>query len=543
MADTTIQVILGFPPGQIALNEIHYHPIDEQVEYLEFVNIGSDTLNINGWSFRDRSGARGTISSQIMIPADSLFLLCGDEAILSDWTPVNTPLVELIPWPSLNNTSDSILIFDPLGNQQLAHGYESTQGGAAGRSLERLALWKLADQAASWSTCEDPWGITPGRRNSVHVPPVNLVLGEIQILDSLLMINEDFFVQFEILNMGIEPVSTARVTVQVFNEMDKLVEYDELLPILTAGDTLLWSINLELDQCGWLDFVAEVHFPNDDLPEDNFLALRSYVSCFSSPLVINELMPVPLPDQLEWVELYNRSNRAVDLQNWLISDNSLAGKVISDSMLMLAARSYVLLTAQADLYPIIGEGHVQAISGFPTLNNTEDAVILFDPQSRRMDETFYDGFTAIAEGRSLERIRNDAPGSDPRNWGICIDELASTAGRENSLNLIELPPKLTINLNPNPFTPNGDGQTDELGIQYELPMEQGLMSVMIFDMAGRKIAEPVLAEAVSHRGQLTWDGSASYGGIAVTGLYICKVLVDNQQGKVTETLKKIYLVR
>ncbi|MEA3288450.1 MAG: lamin tail domain-containing protein [Candidatus Marinimicrobia bacterium] len=543
LADTSIQVVLGFPPNQIALNEIHYLPVEDQVEFIEFVNIGMDTLNINGWSYGDRSGTRGTVLSPMLIPPDSLFLLCGDMATLSDWTPFGARIFELAPWPSLNNSSDSILVFDLQGNRQLTHGYLADQGGDPGRSLERLALWKAAESNASWATCQDPRGITPGYRNSVQVPLANLVLGKIQILDSLQSVNEAFSVQLQIINAGFDPADIASVNLRLFQDTEELAEYHEVLPILAGGDTLFWQIELELDQCGWIEMVAEVQSYNDNLPADNILTLKSYISCLATPLIINELMPVPLFEQPEWIELYNRSNRNVDLQDWLISDNSLAGKVITDSSLVLAPGAYLLLTGSVELASNMEEDQVQFVSGFPTLNNSEDGLVLYDPQGIHMDAMSYNTYTAMAEGRSLERIRSAARGDDPRNWGICIDEAASTAGRENSLNLEILPPQLTIKLNPNPFTPNGDGQADELVIQYELPMEQGLMSVMIFDMAGRKIAEPVQARAVSHRGQLCWDGEAGYGGKAVTGLYIMKMLVDDLAGNVYEILEKVYLVR
>ena len=543
LADTSFQVMLGFPPGQIALNEIHYLPTEDQVEFLEFINIGVDTLNVYGWCYSDRSGTRGTVLTPMLIPPDSLFLLSGDIASLSDWTLPGARMVELTPWPSLNNASDSILVSDLQGNRQLSHGYAANQGGEPGKSLERLALWKAAGSDGSWATCQDPLGITPGSVNSIQLPPANLVLGEIQILDSLLSLNEQFSVQLQIINAGFDPVDIASIIIQVFQGADILTGSDESLPSVEAGDTLLWSADLELDQCGWIDLVAEIIFSDDEIPSDNRLVLRSYISCLSTPLVINELMPIPLSGQMEWVELYNRSSHTVDLQNWLISDNSLMGKVITDSSLSLAAGSYLILMPQADLNQDPGYGPVQFVHGFPSLNNAEDALVLFDPQDIRMDEMFYNDFTALASGRSLERIQSDVPGSDPRNWGICIAGSASTAGQENSLHLEELPPRLTIDLSPNPFTPDGDGQADELFIHYELPMEQGLMSIMIFDMAGRKIAEPVQARVVSHRGQLCWDGEAGYGGKAVTGLYIMKLLVDDLAGNVYEVLEKVYLVR
>ncbi len=543
LADTTIQVILGFPPNRIALNEIHYLPTEDQSEFLEFVNLGSDSLNLNGWTFMDRSGTQGLISALVLVPPDSLFLLCADAAVLGDWISPQTRICELSPWPSLNNSSDSIVIFDPLGNRQLVHAYTVAQGGESGKSLERLALWMPNEADASWATCIDPRGITPGRQNSVLLPPKNLAMIDLKILDSLLWVDKKFRVKAQLTNAGVFAVHSAEFNIQVFRENDQLSILNELLPTLWPGDTLIRETDIELSQCGWIDIIADIYFMEDEQLRDNQKTQMVYISCATAPLIINELMPVPAPDQVEWVEIYNRSSRNVNLQGWQIADNNLSGKMIVDSSLVLANDHFAILTGQSELFSCSEDCSILSVPGFPTLNNSEDAVILIDPQGIRMDEISYDAYTALAEGRSLERIRTDAPGTDPRNWGICIDESASTPGAENSLYLNELATELKIDLSPNPFTPNGDGQQDKLVINYELPFEQGLMSIAVFDMAGRRIAEPALAEAVSHRGQIIWNGAASYGGIAVTGLYICKVMVDDQQGKVTETLKKIYLVR
>lgn len=543
LSDTSIQVILGFPPHRIALNEIHYLPGEDQVEFLEFVNIGCNSLNLDAWSFVDRSGSRGFISAKQLVPPDSLFLLCANAAALGDLTFSQARIFELSAWPSLNNTSDSIIILDPLGNRQLAHGYDESQGGETGKSLERLALWKPAEVDASWATCCDPRGITPGLQNSVLVPPCNLELIALQIIDSLLWADKRFSIQTQLINAGVSPAQSASLSVQVFQEDGQQNISKEELPTLSPGDTIYRETEIEVNQGGWIEIIADIFAPDDELYEDNHQSLVSYVSCNQSPIIINEIMPIPAPDQVEWIEIYNRSDRHVDLHGWLIADNSLNGKLITDSSLVLASDRYLILTDQSDILSCPEGSSILAVSGWPSLNNSEDAVILLDPQGIRMDEMSYDNYTPLAEGRSLERIRTDAPGSDPRNWGICIDECASTPGTLNSLHLTELASELNIELSPNPFTPNGDGREDELVIHYELTVEQGLLSVSIFDMAGRKIAEPALAKAISHRGVLSWNGEASYGGIAVTGLYICQLMIDDQQGKVTKTLKKIYLVR
>ncbi|NQV16047.1 lamin tail domain-containing protein [bacterium] len=409
LADTSIQVILGFRPNRIALNEIHYTPDEDQVEFLEFANIGTDTLILNGWTFQDRSGTQGNISSLTAVPPDSLFLVCPDSISLSDWTIPQAKILEVSPWPSLNNSADSIIILDPLGNRQLAHGYHADQGGDPGKSMERLALWKPAHLDESWTTCIDQTGLTPGRRNSVLTPASNLSLLNIYMLDTLLWAEQNATVNALIVNAGVDPVPSSRITIEVYHGNELIVSSDQELLTLVPGDTLVWQSELEISECGWVDISAEIQYPDDDYIWDNEMSLKSYVSCNTTPMILNEIMPIPEADQSEWIEIYNPQNRSLDMQGWMISDNSLSPKVISDSSLVLAGNSYLILAGEPGLVPCPRECQIIVVEGFPSLNNTNDAVILFDPQGIPMDEMAYAEFTAMVEGRSLERIRSDMP--------------------------------------------------------------------------------------------------------------------------------------
>lgn len=542
LADTSVQVALGFLPGQIAINEIHYLPDEDQVEFLELINIGGDTLNLEGWDVRDRSGTLGLISQTTSIPPDSMFLLCGDSNALHDWTFSQAQILELSSWPSLNNSSDSILIRDARGNRQLSHAYNSAQGGESGKSMERLALWKSAELDGTWESSVDPSGITPGRINSRSATANNISIIELKLLDTLLVVDQDITIQTTLVNSGASPVLSGELVIQLLGADGLLASYDLTLPILIPGDTSIWQSELQIGDCGWIDVVAELGFSEDEFTLDNMMSAKAYISCSTTPILINEILPIPGTGQSEWVEIYNNSDKHIDLLGWKLSDNTSSESLIADSSVIFSPGAYLILTEMDGVVQCPQYCQVLEIEGFPTLNNSADAVILFDPQSVLNDEMSYDEFTAMVEGRSLERIRMDIPGSESRNWGISLDESGASPGFENSLHLVELAQTLKIDLWPNPFTPNGDGQSDALHVNYELPVEQGLMSIMIFDMAGRKIAHPWLAQPVSHRGQFQWNGEASYGGIAVTGMYICKVMVDDLHGNVTEILKKIYLV-
>ena len=233
----------------------------------------------------------------------------------------------------------------------------------------------------------------------------------------------------------------------------------------------------------------------------------------------------------------------MNMLGWFIADNSGSAISISDTSIRLERNSYLVIGNDLGLAPNLHGGDYLGIPHFPTLNNSDESLTLSDPQRISMDEMSYSADAALVQGRSLERIRPQVSGQDTRNWSVCIDGFGSTPGVENSLYLDVLTSELFVELEPNPFSPNGDGHADQVVIQYELPFEHGLMSVMVFDMAGRKIAEPVQINPVSHRGHVFWDGEANYGGKAVTGLYIMKLLFDDQAGKVWSDLQKVYLIR
>ncbi len=543
LADTSANVLLGFPDNQIALNEIHYLPGEDQVEFLEFINISQSSLNLEGWSFQDRSGSRGFVSGVVQVQSDSMFLWTMDSVVLADWIPWTSYCMNLTTWPSLNNTSDSIIIRDPTGKRQLAHEYISPAGTSVGKSLERLALWMPLQNESSWGVCQDLDGFTPGRPNSLLTPPVNLTLEGLHVTDSLLWVNEVFEVSALVINSGFIQSSGASIQVRLKKEQQQFSHVEQEIFELNPGDSLHVKLKLVPEFGGWTEMHIGLQFPGDEVPEDDSLSHSIYVSQSLSPLVINEVMPLPGAFEGEWVELYNRSGWDVNLQSWGLTDENKTIKPISDSTLILAPDGYLLLAGHGVFEYLTGDELIQEMEDFPVLNNSADAVNLYDPQGIKMDGMAYNGVTGLMEGRSLERIRPKASGFDITNWGLCVASNASTPGMINSLYLDVLPSELKINLHPNPFSPNDDGEADYLAIQYDLPFEQGVMSVMIYDMAGRKIAEPVQARHVSHRGQVDWDGEASYGGKAVTGLYILKMFIDDQAGKVWTELRKVYLVR
>ncbi len=84
------------------------------------------------------------------------------------------------------------------------------------------------------------------------------------------------------------------------------------------------------------------------------------------------------------------------------------------------------------------------------------------------------------------------------------------------------------------FTPNGDGVNDELVVRFALlkVLEERPLGVEIFDLGGRMIGRGLGAGTVGKVGtqEFRWDGRDSSGALVPPGMYICRIIVEADQG-------------
>ncbi|MCX5995209.1 MAG: lamin tail domain-containing protein, partial [Chloroflexi bacterium] len=155
--------------------------------------------------------------------------------------------------------------------------------------------------------------------------------------------------------------------------------------------------------------------------------------------VINEVQYDPpqtgVESAFEWVELFNRTSRTVDLTDWRIGDNYETDPIPS---LTLPPGGFAVVAARADFYTNFPSfsGNIVFLNDGSIgngLSNTGDRVNLVDPTGKIIDALSYGDDNTImsppcldvAQGHSLER---QPAGLDTNQAGDFVDNATPTPG-------------------------------------------------------------------------------------------------------------------
>jgi len=163
-------------------------------------------------------------------------------------------------------------------------------------------------------------------------------------------------------------------------------------------------------------------------------------------VLINEIMADPsppagqattLPDSIEFIELYNPTNKVFNLEGWTFSDG---GTPVAFGSFALLPGSFVIVCAADNANAMSAYGQVAALPSFPGLNNTGDNLELRDPDGNLIDQVnytddWYQDSNKDEGGDTLELINPLDPCEGASNWRASDDLSGGTPGIENSVQL------------------------------------------------------------------------------------------------------------
>ncbi len=291
-------------------------------------------------------------------------------------------------------------------------------------------------------------------------------------------------------------------------------------------------------------------------------------------IVVNEILYQPIqsatdfrPDQPDWIELYNRSNKPIDVAGWTLSNAPnergefetyfFATNADVDYLLQPGEYAVVspdraktkdstrLVVYYRNLPPNAKLFFVTTRSTFS--NSTSGGLIwLRDNTGNTVDSVRYSPrwhspFLSSTRGITLERINPNFPSNDARSWTSSTNrEFGGTPALRNSVFAQSFVDENVsgLEVRPNPFSPDGDGREDNCVIAYSLKGNVNRIRIRIFDVKGRLVRTLVNSEPSGSSGEVVWDGFGENREKLRIGIYIILLESLNANSATIETLKK-----
>ena len=534
--DAQFEVVAAYAAGTVVINELMYDTDEKADEWIELFNASTERVLLRDWSISDARKSAVIVDSAISLKPDGYCVLANRPLPTAD-----SSFQIILSLPELNNSGDELTLRDAAGTLIDSIAYKKKFGGGRNVSLERVR-YEDGSQAENWATCRDSLSSTPGRRNSVSPKAQDAAIdgASFHVNPRQPSSGEKVNLSVPVLNSGREPVEDIRIdfvyTLLSFISFRPLGS--EYIAHLGVGEKALVEIQWENIPAGVYVVRAEVMTAGDMDEENNAAMDTLFVSDSRKPLVINEIMYSPVNGMGEWIELYNRCDYAVQLIGYAIakSDSTLT-RPFCDELFDLAPGGFVVFAHDSSIVDIC-DAPVFVSRAMPSLKNDADELFLYDGNGRLVDQLSYSDTMGGARGRSLERINPQVNSAEPSNWTTCVSDAGHTCGLRNSVAIDVLPETVALAVQPNPFSPDGDGIDDFVGISYSMPARTAQVNIKIYDIAGRLVRFLSNNEASGAQRTIFWDGANDEGGRCAMGVYIIFLEALNETAMCIERVKK-----
>ncbi len=537
---------------ELVIHEIFADPTPSRglpaAEYIEVRNHGNRDINVTNISLSN-GNTTGKITVAAILPADSLMILCPATS-LSQFLPYGRA-VPLSPWPSLNNEGDTLVLLSPSGNVIHALSWDKGWYGNAlkeegGWSIEMINFQLPCLDKSNWSASINPLGGTPGRTNSVVSTKIDTVTP--LLLYSFMPDSVTVIIVFS------EPLGKLTIPPDA-NTGLKPADAILLPPFFNACRISLGNVAGH-DKLYTLYDIIATDCVNNNSPPSNAVFGR-FAAVGPNDLVINEILFNPSAGGFDYLELYNRSEKVIDVSQLSLANRNTGGGIASVERIAagsfpLLPGEYVVITENADWllhqYNMTHTGVIN-IGDMPSYPDDQGNILLLNDMGAVIDELAYDEkwhfpFIGNREGVSLERIRADGETQDKFNWHSA--STVSGYGTPGKLNSQSVPRGMLagpITISSPLISPDMDGRDDFIMIGYSFPEPGYVANVTIFDSNGIPVNYLVKNALCGIKGQFRWDGTGTNNSTLRKGHYIILTDVFNINGKTKRYRNTVGLVR
>jgi len=555
---TTTRTFLYFQPmpvhaKDIIITEIFSDPSPQvnlpDAEYVEIYNRSINPINILGWTLSDGSSL-ATLPDKIILP-DEYRVITSSSNVSKFGT--SATVLGVSNFPTLNNSGDTLTIKTPAGetidslNYNLSW-YRNIDKQEGGWSLELIDLNNPCAEEENWTASENESGGTPGEVNSVFANKPDLT-GP-QLVSAIVISSSQLLLFFN--EKLASPISnavafTVSPNIEVINYFFKSKALRSIVLDLSTSIAArqLYTITVEnLFDCNGNNINSEFNTANFALHEN----------AEAGDVLINEILFNPRPNGVDFVELYNNSDKYINLKDLNIGNISEElienSKSLSSSDLILAPSTYLVLTSDPitlkSNYPQGKEEKFIPIS-LPSFPDDKGSVAISDNQNSLIDyfsydEDFHSPFIKDEEGVSLERISFTSITNTRENWTSASSTANfATPGYINSnfrsgisadAGEVEVYPPIIV---------PASGGSDFSQINFRFDQSGFVANVRIIDHQGRLIKTLANNVTLGQEGSFRWEGEMEDGNKARAGYYIVWFEVFNASGNVKTYRKRVII--
>lgn len=536
--DIVINELMPDPDPSIALPNL---------EYVELKNRTNFSINLKNWSFATTSTSKKI--PEVTIEPNGFIVLSGTGSYNQFFNNFGVPVTEVASFPSLSNTGTTITLSD--SNNVTIHSisyntswYNDANKTEGGWSMEQIDANNPCGGQYNWHASTHVNGGTPGYPNSVAATNSDNSSPQ---LDRIVTISADtiLLIFTESLNYN---TLTNPLTYSFDNGLSNPLfilpispDYKKVKLKLSApmqlGILYTCSVNSNISDCVGNTIIngsAQFALPQAPSPND---------------VVINEVLFDPNSGGVDFVELYNRSDKTINLKNLRIGSmdtltNTLKDtEKITDEGFLLFPQNYVVISESSNIikqqYATTNPKGFLDIEDLPSMNTDNDVVTLSDTIFTVIDNLKYTSkmhfpLLVTTKGVSLERIDFNRNTDDRTNWNSAAEAVGfATPAYQNSQYLkADGGNGFVI---PNPiFSPDNDGYQDVLNISYTLNSAGQAANIFIYDSKGRLVKYLVKNEQLPTDGVISWNGINENNEKAPIGIYVVYIEIFDLSGKVNK---------
>lgn len=509
-------------------------------EYIELYNNTHLPINLNGWILQIGSSSR--ILPSFSIDAGSFLIITA--AANSDALSIYGDVISLSSM-QITNSGQAITLLSP--DNDVIHTvefsdlwYKNEVKKEGGWSLEMIDSSNPCAGISNWDASVDSKGGTPGTPNSVHgsnPDVINPALSSVVALENNTL---RVFFSERMDAQSLENIQAYRVNHNIGNPVSIQLN----LP-LNKFVNLVFAEDFEQNTIYTLSVV-------DTLTDcvGNMIPLNSQV-VFAMPtqaeegdLVVNEILSNPPSGGVDYIEIYNRSDKYIDLSNLKLGSITSSTQLvdIAPDGYVIFPNEYLLLSSNTDAvkanYTTYSEKNFIQMSSFPSYNNDNGTVFIQNAIGTNIDYVEYDvsmhyPLLRSTKGVSYERINPNRPSMDASNWFSASSAVGyGTPGYKNSQFSDFIAEDELFTIEPKIFTPDNDGVDDLLFIHYILPEAGYRTNIWIYSSAGHRVKHLVNNDLLSTEGSIAWDGTSENNLRSPAGIYVIAIELWNIKGEV-----------